>query len=114
MPTKLEEDYGVIENKVVQLTVIIGQGHYGSSTVKLNDENIFIGENIKDLDIGEGQDISGKTLSIRTKVTVTNPNTNLTSVSYVLKGGKEDETFDLEETATNKTVDYSASFNLIN
>lgn len=65
----------VNRNDSIRLTVIIGNGHIGSSTVKFRFTSAepWVGE-ITDLFIGKGKDIIGKTLRVVTRVLPASPN----------------------------------------
>jgi len=98
MATKLETSYPVNSNDVY-LTVIIGEAQLGSSSVTLDSEILCTGE-IKDLKIGNGNDIKGKMLRVKSIVSDINDNTNRTSIIYRFKGGKADTEYLLEETVS--------------
>lgn len=112
MGVKLETMYEVVADKVY-LTIIIGEKQIGSSLVKLNNEILQMGD-IKNLEIGLGSDIAGKTLITKTVVTDVNDQTNRTSVSYFLKGGKTDKDFSLDATVAEEgaSIIYRAKFKL--
>jgi hypothetical protein len=65
----------VNRNDSIRLTVIIGNGHIGSSTVKFRYTSAepWQGE-ITDQFIGKGKDILGKTLRVVTRVLPASPN----------------------------------------
>ena len=95
MGTTLVEDYAVAAGRVT-LSVLVGDGQMGTSVVRLDQEQLAIGD-ITDLAIGRGPDIAGKQLFVKTVVTDVNDKTNHTSVRYELQGGKADKNFDLAE-----------------
>ena len=112
MSVKLNTTYEVAQGNVT-LTIIIGNAQLGSSLVKVNNEEIGRGQ-ISDLSIGSGVIIAGKTLSIKSVVTDVNDKTNLTSIRYILKGGKADKEFDLNATVNEEgaSIIYRAKFEL--
>jgi len=112
MLTTLKTDYPVDTGAVV-LTIKIGEGQLGTSVVRLGETQLDIGE-IDVLEIGQGPDLAGQVLFIKTVVADVNDNTNHTSVSYELQGGKADKVFNLDGTADEEggSVVYRASFSL--
>ena len=59
----------------ISLSVIIGNGHIGSSTVKFRFVSDILGQGeITDLLIGKGSAITGRTLRVATRVLITSPN----------------------------------------
>ncbi len=89
---QFDEEYAVAEARVT-LSIVYGDAQLGSSLVKLDDERLAKGSDITDLSIGDGPAIAGKKLRLKSVVTDVNDMTNHTSVTYVLKGGKEDREF---------------------
>ncbi len=94
MPTRLDEVYNVGKSKVT-LSVTIGNAQTGSSLVKLDGVEIGSGEKIQDLEIGS--DIIGKTLEVKTTVIDVSDKTNSVTISYLLKGGKDDKNYNLTD-----------------
>jgi hypothetical protein len=94
MSVHLEASYKVAE-KAVKLTVIIGDAQLGVSRVLLEGKEIGRGA-IRDLLVGMGSKLVGKTLEVKSVVTDVNDKTNHTSVTYELKGGAQDNEFYLE------------------
>jgi len=90
MPTRLDEVYIIGKSKVT-LSVTTGNAQTGSSLVKLDGVEIGSGENIQNLVIGSN--IIGKTLDVKTTVIDVSDKTNVVTVSYSLKGGKEDKNY---------------------
>ena len=113
MPT-LQTDYHVANGQVT-LTIIIGDAQLGSSLVSLNGKELQRGDDIVDCPIGNGPDIKGKALKIDTVINDVNDATNHTSVTYQLKGGIQDSTYNLEGTVASEgdSLIYRATFNLI-
>jgi hypothetical protein len=77
--------YKVAEGQV-HLTVTIGEGQFGSTTVVVG-EKVFDHERRFDRDIGAGGALRGKQLTIVSVVTDTNDQDDDTSVTYELTGG---------------------------
>jgi hypothetical protein len=95
MATTLNDVYAVGSGSVT-LTVIIGNAQIGASRVKLDGKEIDRGQ-IEDLIVGNGPQIIGKTLSIKSAICDVSDKTNVLTVRYTLKGGKSDKNFDLED-----------------
>ena len=112
MANELRKTYAVSQGPL-KLTIIIGDAQLGSSRVVLGDKELARGE-IKDLPIGDGSVIAGKTLFIKSVVTDVNDKTNHTSITYVLRGGKEDKEYVLSEDVGKEggSMIYRATFDL--
>jgi hypothetical protein len=112
MKTNNEGIYRVILEDVVTLTITIGDAQLGYSFVSVNGKEVARGAIINKFPLGKGKDLLWKTLSINTEVTVVNPNTNHTSVTYTLEGGKELVIITDQKTAEKfgDTVDYLRTF----
>ena len=112
MSVKLNTTYEVAQGSIT-LTIIIGNAQLGSSLVKLDNKELDRGK-IDNLLLGAGPDIAGKTLSIKSVITDVNDKTNLTSIRYVLKGGKVDKDYDLNATVDEEgaSIIYRAKFEL--
>lgn len=110
MAIRLETTYEVA-GKEVSLTVTIGNAQMGASLVRLGTKEIGSGQ-IKDLAVGKGPGIRGKTLAVKTVVSDVNDKTNLTNVRYSLVGGKVPKDYDLEATVDEEgdSIIYRASF----
>jgi hypothetical protein len=105
------DDYSVIDNQNVNLTVTIGDGQIGSSKVKLNGQTLEGGE-ITNINVGLGKDIKGKKLTINTTVDKANPQTNKASITYDLSGGlKNISCTEKKEFGKDDSVILSRSFN---
>lgn len=93
----------------VRLTVTIGEGQFGSSTVVVGD-TVFDHERRFDRDIGVGPALIGKKLIIVSVVTDTHPQTNRTSMTYQLRGGptKSEHTSEFTVEEDNDSVMYVA------
>lgn len=81
----------------IYLTIVIGNGQPGSSIVKINKIIIKDGE-IKNLKLGNGNELKGKTLSVTSYVDDYQVNTNDTCIQYLLTGGKEPKKYYLDAT----------------
>jgi hypothetical protein len=108
---KLETSYAVGAGDV-SLTVIVGNAQFGTHLVKLDGQQLAIGD-VNDLSIGKG--LKGKTLTVKSIVTDINDMTNLTNIRYVLTGGSDDAQHDLEVTVDREgdSAVYRATFNLV-
>jgi hypothetical protein len=98
----------------VQLTVTIGQGQFGSSTVVVGDT--FVGhEHLFDQRIGSGNQLAGKVLRIVSVVTDINPQTNDTNVTYRLQSGAaaSQHTSEFSVENDNDSVMYIAEIGLV-
>jgi hypothetical protein len=97
----------------VHLTVTIGEGQFGSSTVVAGD-TVFDHERRFDRDIDLGPALVGKKLTIVSVVTDTNPQTNRTSMTYQLHGGptKSEHTSEFTVDQDNDSVMYVAEIEL--
>ena len=104
-------EYQISGNKPIYLTVVIGQGQPGSSSVTLNDDAVADGIITNQL-IGNGSDIIRKVLHAITIVNDYQINTNNTTVKYFLSGGLEEKIYTLNATVDvdGDTVTYN--FNL--
>ena len=93
--------YSVKPNTPVSLSVTIGDGQVGGSAVTLSGALVGSGEEIRDLRIGkQGQDLRNASIECTTTVKDVNPATNRTSVTYALRGGKEDRDFTYDVTVS--------------
>ncbi|MFC2142000.1 hypothetical protein ACFLR7_03600 [Acidobacteriota bacterium] len=111
--TELESHYKIAEDDVY-VTVVIGDGNVGNSTVKLDGTLLQMGE-IDHLKVGDGPELIGKVLSIRTRNTHTNNQTDWTSTSYFLEGGQEEKADTLKEQVENPgdTILYTAIYEFV-
>jgi hypothetical protein len=95
MVIKLNETYQVATG-IVTLSVLIGNAQLGFSQVRLDNNEIKHGD-IKDIDIGNGPDLIGKTLTVKTPVFDVSNQTNVLTVRYILKGGLKEKTYNLQK-----------------
>lgn len=97
-------NYDVVANKNVTLTIIIGNEQIGGSVALLNGQELARGD-IKDILVGKGDDIKNLKLKIKSAVTDVNDSTDVTTITYSLKGGKIDHEYNLSGTSEgNGTV----------
>ena len=89
MAVSLTEFYRVLKNRKVFLTIKIGHGQVGDTTVKLGPDTILQNHKntLRDYEIGLGKELHGKTLICTTTVADVRQETNKTSVTYELEGG---------------------------
>ena len=102
---------GYSENDIIKLTLVVGEGQYGSSAFKNFNGQIEAGAILNRI-LGSAGSIKGKKLIITTTVTDTNPDTNRTSVSYQLNG-KNVDTLEYEVEQDNGTLVYYTTLNFI-
>jgi hypothetical protein len=114
MLVRLKDSYVVADDEV-KLTVEIGEGQKGFVEVLLDGMPIGQGDGITDLPIGPGPKLGGRKLRVTSTVTDTNKDTNNTSVTYTLKGGRQTQSYHsrYEVEAPGGTVDYDAIFLLL-
>jgi hypothetical protein len=82
----MTEEYRV-RNKNVFLSVIIGEGQFGTSDVLLDGERLLRTSGPLKLLIGKGSDIVDKALLVRSVVNDVSSATNRMSITYHLTGG---------------------------
>lgn len=114
MLIRLRESYAVA-NGDVAISVLIGDGQKGYTEVLVDGALRTSGADVRDYVLGKGTDLAGHRLRITSTVTDTNAQTNHTCVNYVLQGGVQDRTYQLEYTVQHDldTVDYDAIFLLM-
>jgi hypothetical protein len=115
MSTSLTKLYRVNnDDQSVQLSITIGDGQVGVTSINLGSEQIVSNHknSILSMDIGTGEDLKGKTLYCTTSVTDVQSTTNQTSVMYELHGGKIPFSQTLSETVAGDgdVVFYTATF----
>jgi hypothetical protein len=111
----IERDYQVGNGEgSIMLSIVIGDGQIGGSKVFLDDTMIKKGV-VQHFPIGTPADLKNRPLSIRTNVVDVNPQTNQTSVTYILTGGDDGAEFTLifEAPHDKDVVPYIAIFNLV-
>lgn len=78
-----------LRNREIFLSVAIGQGQFGTSDVILDNQQILRASGpIGKLLLGNGNDLAGSTLTVRTVVNDVSTMTNRMSVTYKLAGGQ--------------------------
>jgi hypothetical protein len=108
----LISDYPVSTGEV-RLKIVIGDAQIGSSVVKLGRKVIARGD-IDNLLVGNGPELPGRKLNIKTMVNDVNPQTDRTDVLYIVKGGAHDNEWVCSYTAPQGgEVVYRARFNLV-
>jgi hypothetical protein len=70
----------------VELRVVVGDGQFGSTVIKLDGVEIASGI-LGMLKLGKGKDVRGSKLAVATTVTDVQRSSNRTSVTYELSGG---------------------------
>jgi hypothetical protein len=114
MLVRLRDAY-VLADDDVKLDVTVGEGQKAFLEVLLNGRPIGHGADVKDLAVGKGSELAGSRLRITATVTDTNTDTNRTSVTYRLTGGRSTMVRTSEHTVDidGDTVDYDAIFLLL-
>ncbi len=109
----LRADYEVGTDDV-KLTVVIGNAQIGSSIIKLNGTEKGRGT-IKNLEMGSGPNIKGRAIKTKSVVTDVNDQTNKTTITYKLSGGKRPQEFTSSGTVDQDgdSIIYRAMFKLI-
>jgi hypothetical protein len=104
--------YAVGGSSEVHLTVTVGDGQVGGSSVLWKGE--IIGEGIIDnLKIGgSGETLKFKTFRCTTRIKDSNPLTNRSSVTYNLRGGQNEREylFEAEMSSDGAYATYSITF----
>ena len=114
MLVRLRDAY-IVADADVTLDVTVGEGQKAFLEVLLNGLPIGHGADVKGLIVGKGNEVAGSRLRITATVTDTNTDTNRTSVTYRLTGGRttmirtSEHTVDID----GDTVDYDAIFLLL-
>lgn len=103
--------YDVNSGEGYYLTIIFGNGQVGNSTFKDIDGQYHTGA-IVNIKIGTGAKLEGKSILIGSIVTDTNPNSNWTSVTYLIND-EELETYDAEVEDDNGSIYYTTLINFI-
>ena len=96
MPVKLDATYQVGDGNV-KVSVIVGNKQLGTSRAKIGARVLHTGD-FDGFVLGKGRALKGKKLSLKTAVADVNDKSNLTTVRYVLEGGSNSVTWDLEAT----------------
>lgn len=112
---KLKKTYKVARRDVF-LSLIIGDGQFGSTDVFLDDQRILrTSGSFGKLRIGKGDELAGKTLSVSTIVNDTVAQTNRMSVTYKLTGGTGPGEFPSRGKVANEgdSLFFEATFDLV-
>jgi hypothetical protein len=98
----------------VRFDIVIGNAQIGASVVKLNKTEVARGD-ISDLDLGSGNTLAGKSLTIKSVVTDVNDSTNRTSIKYVFRRGQDLQEFlsKVEVENNGESIIYRALFKLV-
>jgi hypothetical protein len=106
-------DYQV-DDKAVQLSVVVGDAQVGASVVKLGKKLLATGD-IDKLPIGNGSQLRGKPLFVKSTVTDVNDSTNQTSLTYRFRCGAQQREFVSSATVDEDgdSVIYRAKFNFV-
>ena len=95
----------------VALSITIGDGQLGGSSLKLNGIPLDAEGDIQDLVLGDGTSLDGNELEVRTLVADVNLQSNWTSVTYALTGvDKPSETADHKVKVDGNAVLYRTTF----
>ena len=77
----------------VFLSLLIGEGQFGTSDVLLDDKQLVRASGPIKLLVGRGPDVDGSTLLVRSIVNDVSTQTNRMSITYRFTGGKSSEEF---------------------
>lgn len=93
-PQVIQEKYRVMDGPI-GLAVVVGNAQFGLIDVRFQGSSTPLEQksNSVMLDLGQGGNLVGKTLMVRTVVSDVNPSTNRMIVTHVLSGGPENEVF---------------------
>ena len=96
------------------MTVVVGNGHRGNTLVAVGSDVLANRPEITDLRIGRRSDLAGKTLTLLTTASYTNPSTQDAIVTYRLCGGASDQDYQLDDAfAPGETqIQFVATFDL--
>jgi hypothetical protein len=93
-PQLMQKRYPVMDGPI-GLSVVVGNAQFGLIDVRFQGSQTPLDRrsNSVTVDLGQGGDLIGKTLMVRTVVSDVNPSTNRMIVTHVLSGGPENEVF---------------------
>lgn len=93
-PQVIQEKYVVVDGPI-GLSVVVGNAQFGLIDVRFQGTQTPLERksNSVMLDLGQGGELIGKTLIVRSIVSDVNPSTNRMIVTHVLSGGPENEVF---------------------
>ena len=113
MATSIAKFYRVKDTSELDLKIEIGQVQKGITDISLGDKKLienFVGDVSEKLP-GKGEDLKGKTMFCHTMVIDVRDETNETSVTYKLTGGRTDFKETLQESVEEHgTKHYVAVF----
>ncbi len=102
--TEEVKEIKVNEAEEIRLSVVIGNGHIGSSTVKFRFVSDILGQGeITDLLIGKGSAIIGRTLRVATRVLIASPNKKIV-ITHAFKNAVPAESVYHDEVGDNHDV----------
>ena len=96
----LQKTYA-LRNRDIFLSLVIGEGQFGTSDILVNGKRILRASGpIGKLFVGNGSDLSGQDLVVRTIVNEVSTLTNRMSVTYTVQGGQSTAQFTLRSQVT--------------
>jgi hypothetical protein len=105
MPTQVA-DHEVRDSVPVFLTILIGEGQMGFSTVFLDQEKQAARREVRRLPLGDGAEARGKVLVVSTTVVDIRGEHDRTSVTVQLSDGIEQELRQSEDAHESGVVNY--------
>jgi hypothetical protein len=105
-----------VRNSNVFLSLIIGEGQFGTSDVFVDNKRILrTSGSFGKLRLGKGSELAGKDLLVRTVVNDTVAQTNRMAVSYKLSGGSGPGDFVAKGKVGNEgdSLIFEATFSLV-
>ena len=102
-------DYALPAIGEVSLSIVLGDGQKGSSSFKNFNGNYVIGA-VSDVLLGNAENIKNKSLLISSLVSDVNPNTDLTSITYLINDA-EAKSYSEEAESPNDSVYYTTTIN---
>ncbi len=112
MPT-ITGSYAVRGGEPVFVTVLIGDGQEGVSTIFLDQEKISSRVAVSRLPLGDGADLAGRTLVVSSTVVDIRNEHDHTSVTVVLANGRERRFPQSEDAQPSGVVNYLTVINLV-
>ena len=89
----VEASYAVRPDTDVSISVVIGNGQFGTIRVRLDGNKIAAGRQQVTAVLGKGSTVTNKTVDVISVVDDVNPSTNRTVVTYTLAGGAAPQSF---------------------
>lgn len=99
-------DYSTPASGTLNLSVIIGNGNACTSTFKNFDGTYTTGD-ITDVLLGNAVDIKGKSISVTSTVTDTNPNTDMTIITYQINDNDIQQYTQAAESSNDSVIYYT-------